>query len=124
MLLIRKDRKIDAAERTIAVRVGKILGFEKKFIKNVIEQLMDNKYIVDLPPRFSTPDIARCFIRDGLKLSLVDGKIHENELIWLKAVAETNSLEEAWYDDAVKTATDQECGDLEDILEAKYLKWK
>jgi hypothetical protein len=62
MLLIRKDRKIDAAERTMAVRVGKILSFEKNFCENVIEQIMDNKYIVDLPPRFSAPDIARYFI--------------------------------------------------------------
>lgn len=124
MLLIRKDQKIDAAERTMAVRIGKMLGFEKEFCENVIEEIMDNKYIVDLPPRFSAPDIARCFIKDGLKLSFVDGHIHENELIWLKAVAETNGLEDKWYDDSVKTAADQGSGDLEDILEAKYLEWE
>jgi hypothetical protein len=123
MLLIRKDRKIDATERTMAIRVGKILGFEKNFCENVIEELMDNKYIVDVPPHFSTPDIAGCFIRDGLKLSFIDGHIHKEELVWLKAVAQTNGLEDAWYDDAVKTAADQESGDLEDILEAKDLEW-
>ena len=122
--LIRKDRKIDAAERTMAVRVGKILGFEKKFSEKVIDELLDNKYIVDVPPHFSAPDIARCFIKDGLKLSFVDGQLHEKELIWLKSIAEKNGLEDAWYDDAVKTATDQECGDLEGILEAKYLEWE
>jgi hypothetical protein len=124
MLLIRKDRKIDAAERTMAVRVGKILSFEKNFCENVIEQIMDNKYIVDLPPRFSAPDIARCFIKDGLKLSSADGYIHANELIWLKAVAATNGLEDKWYDDSVKAAADQGSGDLEDILEARYLEWE
>jgi len=85
---------------------------------------MDNKYIVDVPPHFSTPDIARYFIRDGLKLSFVDGQIHEKELVWLKAVAQTNGLEDAWYDDAVKAAAGQGCGNLEDILEAKYLEWE
>lgn len=124
MLLIRKDRKIDADERNMAVRIGKILSFEKNFCENVIEELMDNKYIVDLPPRFSVPDIARCFIKDGLKLSFVDGHIHENELIWLKAVAETNGLEDKWYDDSVKAAAGQGGGDLEDILEARYLEWE
>ena len=119
VLLIRKDRKIDAAERSVAIRVGKMLGFEKKFTKNVIKELLANKYIIDERPRFSAPDIARCFIKDGLKLYLADGKIHKNEHIWLKAVAETNGLEDTWYDDAVKTATDQECGDLEYIMEAK-----
>ena len=124
VLLIRKDRKIDTAERNMAVCVGKILGFEKKFSEKVIEELLDNKYIVDVPPHFSTSDIARCFIKDGLKLSFVDGQLHENELIWLKSIAETNGLEDALYDDAVKTATDQEYGDLEGILEAKYLEWE
>jgi hypothetical protein len=124
MLLIRKDRKIDAAERTMAVRIGKILSFEKNFCENVIEQIMDNTYIVDLPPRFSATEIAGCFIKDGLKLSFVDGHIHKNELIWLKAVAEINGLEDKWYDDSVKAAADQGSGDLEDILEAKYLEWE
>ena len=124
MLLIRKDRKIYAEERNMVVRIGKILGFDKSFCENVIEELMDNKYIVDLPPRFSVPYIARCFIKDGLKLSFVDGHIHENELIWLKAVAETNGLEDKWHDDSVKAAADQECGDLEGILEARYLEWE
>ena len=124
VLLIRKDRKIDAEERNMAVRIGKILGFEKKFCENVIEELMDNKYILDLPPRFSAPDVAKCFIKDGLKLSFVDGQSHENELIWLKSVAEINGLEDKWYDDSVKAAADQGSGDLEDILEAKYLEWE
>ena len=124
VLLIRKDRKIYAEERNMTIRIGKILGFEKRFCENGIEELMDNKYIVDLPPRFSVPYIARCFIKDGLKLSFVDGHIHENELIWLKAVAETNGLEDKWYDDSVKAAADQGSGDLENILEAKYLEWE
>jgi hypothetical protein len=124
MLLIRKDRKIDAAEKTMALRIGKILGFEKKFCENVIEELMDNKYIVDVPPRFSAPDIAKCFIKDGFKLSSIDGQIHEKEFVWLKAVAQTNGLEDTWYDDSVKAFADQRCGDLEDILEARYLEWE
>jgi hypothetical protein len=124
LLLIRKDRRIDAAERTMAMRIGKILGFEKKFSEKVIGELLGNKYIVDLSPHFSTPDIARCFIKDGFKLAFVDGQLHEKELIWLKSIAETNGLEEVWYNDAVKTATDQESGDIEGILEAKYLEWE
>jgi hypothetical protein len=124
MLLIRKDREISPEEKNMALQIGKILGFEEKFCENVIKELMDNKYIIDVPPHFSTPDIAGCFIRDGLKLSFVDGQIHQKEFLWLKAVAHTNALEDAWFDDAVKAAGDQELGDLEDVLEAKFLEWE
>ena len=50
------------------MRIGEILDFEKKFCEDVIKELLDNKHIIDVPPQFFEPDIARHFIKDGLRL--------------------------------------------------------
>jgi hypothetical protein len=124
MLLIRKDRQIDVAETALVMRIGKILGFEKKFCENVIAELLDNKYIVDEPPHFSAPDIAGSFIRDGIRLASVDGQIHEKEFLWLKAVAEVNGLEEKFCDESIIAAAIKKRSDEEDTLEARHFEWE
>ncbi len=62
------------------LRIGAIMGFEKKSCKNTINEIMNNKNIDDSPPVFSHSEIVRFFIHDGLIISAVDKDIHENEL--------------------------------------------
>ena len=123
LLLIRKDRDIHQEERNMLMRIGKALGFEKNFCKNAITEILDNKYIVDDPPRFSNPDIAKYFIKDGLRLAFVDGQFHEKEVAWLKAVAEQHGLEETCYEDVLKALWDHLPGAAIDGLEAEHLEW-
>ena len=92
LLLIRQDHKIHDEEKKIMLDIGKMLGFDPKFCSKTIEKILNNHHITDSPPVFSTPDIARCFISDGLSVSASDGQIHEAEIQWLKAVAEHNGL--------------------------------
>jgi hypothetical protein len=92
MLLIRKDGKIQDDEISMIKYIGKILGFEAGFCEDTINELMDNKHIIDSPPLFSEPHIALCFIKDGLNLSTCDGQIHKTELAWLESVADSNGL--------------------------------
>ena len=96
MLLIRKDGKIHDEEKKMMMYIGKILGFESEFCENAIEEIMDNKHIIDSPPLFSEPRIALCFIRDGLSLAVSDGQVHKAELAWLESVAESNGLSALW----------------------------
>jgi hypothetical protein len=126
MLLIRKDREIRDEEKRIVMSIGKILGFDARFCEDTITDVLTNKYIVDEPPRFAKLRIAKCFIKDALRVSLIDKQIHEKELTWLKAVAKENGLSETWYETSVKAVSDQ--GpidlDLEGGLEVSRLEWE
>lgn len=124
MLLIRKDRHIHDKEINMMMRFGEILGFDKEFCEDAIKEVLDNKYIVDAPPQFSKPDIARYFIKDAFRLSLSDGQIHEKELAWLKAVAKTNRVEDIWFNATAGDALNQEHCNIEERLEATDLEWE
>ncbi len=93
LLLIRKDRKTTDPEVDIMKRIGKALGFEKEFCENAIHEILDNPYIVDEPPHFSTKELAVKFLKDGLSLAFADKEIHPHEEHWLRAAAEKNDLD-------------------------------
>ena len=124
MLLIRKDREIRDEEKNIVMSIGKILGFDAKFCEDTIKDVLTNKYIVDEPPRFSKTRIAKCFIRDGLRVSRVDEQMHETELGWLGAVAKENGLSEAWYKASVEAASGKARIDLKNGLEVSRLEYE
>ncbi len=94
LLLIRKDRKITQPERDLMKSIGKSLGFEKEFCDTAIHDILENIYIEDIPPAFSTRDLAIKFIKDGLYLALVDHEeIHPEEEQWLKSTVVKNGLD-------------------------------
>jgi len=97
LLLIRKDRKITDGEIRLMKRIGKALGFERKFCDNAIDEILENKHIVDIPPAFSTKKLAVKFIKDGLALAFCDKEVHPSEEAWLKATAEKNGLGLTWF---------------------------
>lgn len=123
LLLIRKDQKIDSNEKNLMMRIGKILGFEKSFCENAVNEILENPYIVDEPPKFSKPSVAKCFIKDGLRLSIIDEQIHETELAWLRAVASKNGVENGWLQNAVERSLTSSGKNLENDLEANRLEW-
>lgn len=93
MLLIKRDKKIEEAERNLMIKVGKILGFEKDFIQSSIDNLLENPYITDEIPKFSSKIIAESFLLDGLKLSFSDNDFSPEEIEFLSEVAKQNGLE-------------------------------
>lgn len=97
LLLISKDRKIADPERVLMRRIGRALGFEKEFCENAVREILENRFIVDEPPRFSTRELGMTFIRDGLMLAGADDETHRFEEGWLKATAERNGIEEEWF---------------------------
>jgi hypothetical protein len=100
LLLIGKDKRITEPEATILKRIGKALGFEKEFCEKAIHEILNNKYIVDTPPVFSTEELARKFIQDGLTLAASDNEFHPAEIEWLKSVAKMNRLDMYWFQSA------------------------
>jgi len=123
MLLTRKDRIIDDREKKMMMDIGKMLGFDSKFCEERIKELLDNYYIVDTPPVFSTKDIALCFIRDGLKLSASDGQMQEEEMLWLKSVAELNGLGSLWSEEIGKVSPEAP-GLSDDRLELRNFEYE
>lgn len=97
LLLIRKDREISELEKELMGRVGKALGFETEFCNNAINEILHNEHITDTPPEFSTTELAKKFIKDGLMIASSDGEIDPLEEEWLKATAEKNRLDPNWF---------------------------
>ncbi len=94
LLLSGKDKKISTEERQFIDSLGRKLGFEESFRRNAINSLFENDYIEKEPPRFSTPEIAESFIRDGIKLIASDPQINHQEIEWLLNVARINGIDE------------------------------
>jgi hypothetical protein len=92
LLLISIDRRITPSETALMKRVGKALGFEKDFCENAIQEILDNKFVDDDPPRFSTRDLAIKFLSDALTLAGLDDELQGSEESWLKSFAEHNGL--------------------------------
>jgi hypothetical protein len=97
LLLVGKDRKIADPENEMMQRIGKTFGFEKVFCDNAIRDILENKFILDVPPEFSEKELAKKFIRDGLTLAASDNEIHPSEEAWLLSTAEKNGLDAQWF---------------------------
>ncbi len=93
LLLIGKDFIISEEERKLLQDIGKALGFEQKFIDTSIDNLLENKYITNEPPVFSNKEIAKVFIKDGIRLAISDKNMHPFEIEWLQNVAKANGLD-------------------------------
>lgn len=97
LLLIRKDKKVTSDEKQILSRVGSNFGFEKNFIENAINEILENRHISTSPPVFSDREIAKKFLKDGLILAASDREIHPKEEEWLTSVAVENNIDIHWY---------------------------
>ena len=97
LLLIGKDRKITKGESALLKRVGKALGFERGFCNIAVHDILENPYIVDTLPVFSSQEIAKKFILDGFVIAAVDGAIHLMEEEWLKSTADNYGLDDEWF---------------------------
>jgi hypothetical protein len=90
LVLSRRDRVIDAEERTLLLRIGQIIGFDKRFCENTIEELMVNANISREPIVFSGESLKNSFFRDALRVALCDGGLHPAEYRWLRQMARAN----------------------------------
>jgi len=121
LLLISKDRVITESEVTLMKRVGKALGFDQEFTEEAIGSILDNSYITADPPRFSSADLSKRFVRDGLAIARSDNGIHRVEAEWLQTVASHNGLAMDWFADEKDAARRSE-KDLGAPLEVDNLK--
>jgi hypothetical protein len=92
LLLASKDKKITENEKMYVMEAGRSLGFEEKFCENAVGEILENEFIEDTPPKFSSREIAKYFISDGLTIALSDYDLHAEELRWLSRTAAENHI--------------------------------
>lgn len=97
LLLIKKDNQMNEDERELLKKIGKVLGFEKKFYENAIREILNNQFITQDPPKFSDKKIAECFIKDGVRLAKLDTILHQREIEWLERICLENNLTKDWF---------------------------
>lgn len=97
LLLIKKDNQMNEDERELLKKIGKVLGFEKKFYENAIREILNNQFITQDPPKFSDKKIAECFIKDGVRLAKLDTILHQREIEWLERICVENNLTKDWF---------------------------
>jgi hypothetical protein len=119
LILIGRDRKISKPECILMNRIGKALGFEKEFCNNAVQDILDNSYIVDTLPEFSSQDIAKKFILDGLTIALADGSLHLLEEEWLESTAVNYHLDDVWFQQEKERALNRTA--LPEQLEAETI---
>ena len=102
LITARKDNQLNDTEISIIKKFAKRLGFSSDFFEETISHLLENKYITEEPIKFSSQDIAKSFIEDGLKLALSDDKIGNAEINWLKITAKANGVDEELVDKKMK----------------------
>jgi hypothetical protein len=102
LVLLRRDRIIDDREKDLMLQIGEILGFDKRFCEATIDELLSNKNITRDPVVFSDETVKECFLRDAVRLALIDGEIHPSELRWLRMVAQANGLTDPWLDAVIR----------------------
>jgi len=97
LVLSRKDRTIAGPEIRLLKHVGKALGYCPKFCADAIREILNNQYIQDAPPVFSSRLLAEKFVKDGLALASSDHQVDLSEEEWLRSVVDKNGLCQAWF---------------------------
>lgn len=96
LILIGKDRKIQDSERILFRKLANVLDFSHEFCEDVMNELLENEYIIEEPYKFENIEIAKTLIKDGIKIAFSDKELHLFEMDWLKIVAEKNQISEEW----------------------------
>lgn len=102
LLLIRQDGKISKQERDLMLKIGKMLDFARDFSETAIDDVLENPHISLEPHRFSQPEFAKAFLKDGIALALADGSLDDSERAWLTLVAKENGIACEWLDEEVE----------------------
>ncbi len=102
LVLVGQDRIIHKEEKIKILNLGKILGFEENFVKESVNNLLENNFINFEPPKFSSKEIAKRFIKDAVNIALIDDDLHLFELEWIKNATEINEVDHEYFEDMLK----------------------
>ena len=101
LILARKDNHISEIQRSIISEAGKSLGFSAEFCEETLKTVLENECLSDDPIKFENCEVAKSFIKDGLKLTCSGKLMIKAELNWLRNSAKINSIDLKWFEDQV-----------------------
>ncbi len=96
LVLVGKDKEINRHESDLIKKIGNILGFNHDFVGKAIKNYFNNKYIIEEPPLFSNYNFAEIFIKDGIRMALINNVINLDQIKWLETAAVKNNLSKQW----------------------------
>lgn len=102
LVVAKKDKQLTESEKNIIRKIANKLGFATEFYEETLKNLIENKYIVEDPIKFSSVLVADSFLSDGLKLVLSDINDHSEEMSWLRSTAEINGIDTKNFNDKIK----------------------
>ena len=102
LITAKLDKELSQNEKDIIKTISDKLGFASDFYKETIASLLSNKYIFEETIIFSDERIARSFLVDAVKLACSNNLVTENEINWIKKVAESNNIEKSLVDKQLK----------------------
>lgn len=97
LVLVGKDKEISKNESDLIKKAGNILGFNQEFVDKSIKNFFKNKYIIEEPPVFTNYNFAEIFIKDGLRLALINKIINLDQIKWLTSAVMKNNLSTQWF---------------------------
>ncbi len=122
LVLVGKDKDITQNESEIIKKIGNILGFNHDFVDTAIKNFFKNKYIIEEPPLFSNYNIAEIFLKDGIRVALINKVLNIDQIKWLTAAALKNKLSIQWLFIELENLLEDNNSGLETIFEIqKYL---
>ncbi len=125
LLLIGKETLGDEQEKNRVRRLGKILDFEPQFCEYVISHFLDDTFTIQEPVKFSNPEIAGIFIRDGFKTCFMNQILDVPRVELLYKIAMVNRLPAKWFAQELNTSFDMDASDIDHSFEiARFFKIK
>ncbi len=78
------------------VRIGISLGLNEQLIEYLIYETCETGIKNEEPLQFSNAELAKIFIRDGIKVAFIERIVNLPKLQWLSVTALKNNLSEDW----------------------------
>ena len=74
-----------------------ILQFDPEFFEFAIKNFVNNVAVFEDPPVFSSKEVAKVFVRDGIRIAFKRKEFEAAEFEWLHQVLKKNQIEEQWF---------------------------
>ena len=107
LILIGMDKRLSIEEKKKFRQIGVLLGFDKKFTEEAMNNLFDNEHIIYAPPKFSNSIIAANCVKVGIHLASTDKNLCQTELNWLRSIARKNILSKEWFNSELNNCRKQ-----------------
>lgn len=97
------DKQLCEKEKEFIKNISDKLGFAQEFYNETIRGLLSNNYIIDDPIKFSDKKIAHSFLKDAVKLAMVNDILNDAEINWLKKTALLNDIATHFIDENIES---------------------